>query len=317
MHFFDFYISPNNPPAESNMAQRRSTTIMKLFAHTPKDAWPVLGALAQGALVIIWFLTFPFAPWWVVISLGFIFACCISWNVNSIAHNFVHNPYFSSDVLNRAFGWWQSVIMGFSQQFYDRVHQHHHMGNSDRPDESGETADWVSIYRHGHEGKPESVWTYTFLSIFRDDPVRIFRELYKRRPFDAYWGVFELLSWMALCADGFYLNWRFMLCYLPFFYLGHSLSYLNGYYMHYKANPDLPIAWGVSSSSKLYNFLWFNNGYHAEHHFRPKVHWTKMAALHEEIKDEQLRAGVMVIWPPHALAFLDSKISGKGEHAKD
>ena len=58
--------------------------------------------------------------------------------------------------------------------------------------------------------------------------------------------------------------------FLPFWYLGHCFSYLNGYYRHYGANPDKPIAWGVSSYGKIYNWLFFYNGYHAEHHFRPK-----------------------------------------------
>jgi fatty acid desaturase len=62
----------------------------------------------------------------------------------------------------------------------------------------------------------------------------------------------------------------------------------------------------VSSYGKLYNAIWFNNGYHAEHHYKPKVHWTKMDQLHEQIRQEQIKAGVHVIKPPHALGFLDS-----------
>ncbi len=69
----------------------------------------------------------------------------------------------------------------------------------------------------------------------------------------------------------------------------------------------MPLAWGVSSYHKLYNLIWFNNGYHAEHHYRPKVHWTKMRELHLQIREEQKRAGVHVINPPHALGFLDSE----------
>ncbi|MBV8639782.1 MAG: fatty acid desaturase, partial [Verrucomicrobia bacterium] len=68
---------------------------------------------------------------------------------------------------------------------------------------------------------------------------------------------------------------------------------------------DKPIAWGVSSYHKWYNLIWFNNGYHAEHHFRPKLHWTKMKQFHEEILEAQRREGVRVIVPPHALGFLD------------
>ena len=41
--------------------------------------------------------------------------------------------------------------------------------------------------------------------------------------------------------------------------------------VRYGGNPDKPIAWGVSSYNKLYNWNWFYSGYHAEHHFRPKV----------------------------------------------
>jgi hypothetical protein len=47
-----------------------------------------------------------------------------------------------------------------------------------------------------------------------------------------------------------FINWRFMLFFLPFWYLGHCFSYLNGYYRHYGANPDKPIAWSVRATEK-------------------------------------------------------------------
>ena len=68
---------------------------------------------------------------------------------------------------------------------------------------------------------------------------------------------------------------------------------------------------GVSSYHRLYNLIWFNNGYHAEHHFRPKMHWTKMQQVHEQFAEEQKRAGVRVIKPPHALGFLDPDLPEK------
>jgi fatty acid desaturase len=87
------------------------------------------------------------------------------------------------------------------------------------------------------------------------------------------------------------------------------LSYLNGYYRHYGGNPDEPIAWGVSTYHKLYNWTWFYNGYHAEHHFRPKVHWTRMQVLRDQIVDQQRAAGVRVIKVPHALGFLEHDLT--------
>ena len=82
---------------------------------------------------------------------------------------------------------------------------------------------------------------------------------------------------------------------------------MNGYFLHFGANPDVPIAWGVSSYHRLfYNWLWFNNGYHAKHHYRPKMHSSELPKFHRQIQPEQEAGGVRVIQPPHALAFLDA-----------
>jgi hypothetical protein len=88
---------------------------------------------------------------------------------------------------------------------------------------------------------------------------------------------------------------------------------LNGYFRHYGGNPDKPIAWGVSSYGKIYNWLFFYNGYHAEHHFRPKVHWTKMEKFHQNIADMQKAEGVRVIDHAHMLGFLDPNLPKRGE----
>ena len=104
------------------------------------------------------------------------------------------------------------------------------------------------------------------------------------------------------------LNWRFFAFFLPFWYLGHCVSYLNGYFEHFGGNPDEPMAWGVSSYNRPYNWVWFNNGYHAEHHYRPRAHWTRMKTLHQQIEQEQRDNGVRVIKPPHAFGFLDPDV---------
>jgi fatty acid desaturase len=148
---------------------------MKIFAHSTKDAIPVLCALAHTGYLILLFAIFPATPWWLLGALGFIYSVSISWNINGIAHNFIHNPYFVWPPLNRAFSWLLSVTVGFSQQFYDLVHHRHHQGNSDRKDANGDTIDWLSIYRHSHDDEAENAWTYTFFGYFRDDPKLIFQ----------------------------------------------------------------------------------------------------------------------------------------------
>jgi hypothetical protein len=71
------------------------------------------------------------------------------------------------------------------------------------------------------------------------------------------------------------------------------------------ANPDLPIPTRVSTYGRLYNTVFMNKGYHAEHHHRPKQHWTKMHALKLETLVEQQAARVRVLRAPHFLGFLD------------
>jgi fatty acid desaturase len=226
--------------------------------------------------------------------------------------------------MNRVFGVIESIACCFSQTYYDAVHMQHHKGNADRPDEHGETVDWISIYKHGHDGEAENPWGYVFLSFFRDNPAAIKRELAKRGKADVRWGTIELTAFisalvtMALIVPtnpiGF-INWRYMLFFLPFFYLGHCFSYLNGYFRHYGANPDKPIAWGVSSYGKIYNWIFFYNGYHAEHHFRPKVHWTKMEQFQRQIAKLQKQERVRVINHAHMLGFLDPNLPRRGQPA--
>ena len=292
----------------------RLTTDSKVFAHTRWDILPAVAGFFHFAYLLGLYFLFPYAPLWVMLILGFLYSLMINANVNGVSHNFIHNPFFRSHLLNRLYSIIESIACCFSQTYYDVVHMQHHKGNADRPDEHGQTVDWISIYKHGHAGEAESAWTYTFMSFLRDDMDAIRRELRKRGKREVIWGNIELacvgltLFTMAIIVPTnpiHFINWKFMLYFLPFFYLGHCFSYLNGYYRHYGANPDKPIAWGVSSYGKIYNWLFFYNGFHAEHHFRPKVHWTKMEEFRQSIEDVQKAEGVRTISHAHMLGWLD------------
>lgn len=277
---------------------------MRIFSHSKWDIVPVMAAFAHLAFNVWLIAGFDGRPLWLSALLGCIYAISISWNINGVSHNFIHTPYFRPRWMNYAFSLLESVAIGFSQTFYHWIHMRHHAGNSDRQDANGGTVDWLSIYRHGKDGKPENVWGYTFFSFFRDDMPDIPRRIARRNPFAAKWGKFELACFIGFVLAALIYNWRAVLFFAPFYYLGNCLSSLNGYYEHLNSNPDMPIAWGVSSYNRLYNWLWFGNGYHAEHHYRPGCHWMKIKALHQQIKEEQARANVHVIGTCHALGFL-------------
>src|SRR5881296_2383360 len=140
----------------------RPTTNSRLFAHTRWDAVPAAAGLFHLAYFVSLFVLYPHAPLWVMLILGFIYSLMVNANINGVGHNFIHNPFFRSKIVNRLFGVTQSIANCFSQTMYDGVHMQHHKGNADRPDETGQTIDWLSIYKHGHEGEPEGPWKYVF-----------------------------------------------------------------------------------------------------------------------------------------------------------
>lgn len=276
----------------------------RLLAHSLWDLIPVALGLAHFAFVL-WLVTaFHDLSWWAYVPLGLGYAISLSWSINSISHNQIHNAYFTPAWLNRAFDLLLSVTIGFSQTLYRDIHNRHHRGNSDLPGPDGKTIDPLSIYLRGKNGQPENPWAYTFLSFFRDDPKPIYNEMRRKRPKDARWVQVEIYVTVAFYLLLAVYDWQAVLVLLPFWYLGQALSSLNGYYEHFGGNPDLPIAWGVSAYSPLYNLLWMNNGYHAEHHYRPKMHWTQVKAYHRQIARQQQEAGVKDIPLAHGLGFL-------------
>jgi hypothetical protein len=75
--------------------------------------------------------------------------------------------------------------------------------------------------------------------------------------------VAALWTAMASLAPGFFLT-----TYLPGWLLGLALCQLQGHYEH---------AHGTTSYyGRLYNFLFFNDGFHVEHHAKPARHWTEL-----------------------------------------
>src|SRR6202021_1383033 len=116
------------------MAKKPTTGIL---AYSTWDVIPVGLAFVHLAYLVGFIVLFPHLPWWAVVLLGLVYAVSISWNLNGISHNFIHNPYFRSPLANRLFSVLESLAMLFSQQFYDLIHRRHHSGNADRPDEAG------------------------------------------------------------------------------------------------------------------------------------------------------------------------------------
>ena len=75
-----------------------------------------------------------------------------------------------------------------------------------------------------------------------------------------------LSLWLAIAsrAPTFFLS-----VYVPGYVAGLMLCAVHGYYEHHR---------GASSHyGKIYNVLFFNDGYHVEHHAHPEMHWANLS----------------------------------------
>jgi Fatty acid desaturase len=180
-----------------------------IWRFSRRDSILVAFAALHGAMLAMW----PLAP---VIALG------VWWNANTIAHNFIHRPFFRSAGINRLFSAALSVLLGIPQTLWRDRHLAHHAG-----------VEWR----------------------LRVSP-RLGVET-----------ALVLCLWSTLAARNAHF---FLLVYLPGYLAGLALCAMQGHWEHALGRP-------TSHYGRAYNFLCFNDGYHAEHHADPAIHWTMLA----------------------------------------
>jgi hypothetical protein len=86
-----------------------------VLRHSRWDALPVALAALHGGLLV----AAPSAP---VVAVG------LWWNSNTVAHYFLHRPFFRGRALNVAFGLYLTVLLGVPQTLWRERHLAHHAG---------------------------------------------------------------------------------------------------------------------------------------------------------------------------------------------
>jgi len=283
-----------------------------VFRYTGYDAIPAVCTMSHFALILVSCLAFQSLPAWAVVVAFCAIVFCYCWNVQSISHNFIHNPFFTSEWLNRAFSVLESVAIGIPQTIYFHYHMNHHFGDNDAKGPDGTTRDWGSTYRHGKGNQPEAFWSYCLIGFFRFELGPCFRMIFRYGGRHVFLLLAESLVLGAVWLTMLYLNWRYFLYfYLPSYYLGWVLIYAHTYFLHYGAKPGDYYANSVSSYHRLYNWMFFNNGFHQEHHWDPKAHWTKMSRVRKQILPQMIIHQTRILRGPHITVFLEDWLNGR------
>jgi fatty acid desaturase len=183
-----------------------------------------------------------------------------------------------------------SLLLGGPQTLYRFHHLHHHRYNNDAPDpETGTTKDLSSTWRFSQwPGFEEGFLSYALQGYFRSDFGVFLREAKKRQMLG--WVIVESAAWLGLLVVlGIVNPLGLAFFYLPVWYLGNAAAQAENYLEHHGALPGNRKTDSVSSYGKLYNLIWFNNGFHQEHHYRPQVHWTRVPDVKDLLPPESER----------------------------
>jgi hypothetical protein len=130
-------------------------------------------------------------------------------------------------------------------------------------------------------GLPQNLWKARHLAHHRDQRFR-WRPLYREWIAEGAL-VFLLWAGMAVFAPRFLL-----MVYLPGWLIGLGLCDLHGRLEHARG--------AVSHYGWIYNWLFFNDGYHVEHHARPGRHWTTLSDTREASESNVSRWPAVLRW---------------------
>ncbi len=282
----------------------------RFFRYSAWDVLPALGGVVQVAFLLWTVFAFPTLSWWALVPAFVVVTFAYCWNLQCVSHNFIHNPFFRSVWLNRIYGVLETLAIGMPHILYHHYHLNHHAGDNDAKGPNGTTRDWSSIYRYGKGDAPEAFWRYCLFSFFRVEVGPVVRVTIRHGRGHIGQAIAETAVLAAFWVYLACFHLPYFLCfYLPSFFLGWVVSYAEGYLEHFGAQPGNPFANSVSSYNRLYNLLWFNNGYHQEHHWDPKRHWTKMKALHEEIRPQMEANHTRILRGPHLTALVEDYLN--------
>lgn len=258
----------------------------RVLAHSRLDALLIALSAVETGLVLGAGARFDSLSWAALAGLAAVKVFLNCTNYQCVAHHFIHNPFFRAAAANRVFAVLNTLALGIPQSLYKVHHLNHHRYGSDP---GGAAKDFSSIYRFSRrQPRAESLLSYAFVGPARADLRGLWegaRRMKLRGQVVAETAALALF-WLALCGLNF---WFFVVFYLPVWYLGQVAAHAENYQEHYLARPGSRLTDSVSCYNRFYNLLWFNNGYHQEHHLRPRVHWTKIKAVRAEMLPESER----------------------------
>jgi fatty acid desaturase len=263
---------------------------MRIFRHTRLDALLVGLSILEVALRTTLVIAFVQCPVW-LLAVGLIVLVLLNGsNYQCAGHYCIHSPYFAAAPLNSAFSILNSLALLAPQSLYKIHHLNHHRYGNDFCNETvATTQDRSSTYRYEtspHAG--ENPWRYALLSPLRQELAPLMAEIHSP---GERWQLAIESSFIAGYIAA--IVWHAPATGIVFgavsIYLGMIAAAIENWAEHAGAMPGSRLTDAVSCYGWFYNAVWFNNGYHQEHHYRPSVHWTRLPSLRKRMLPDTKR----------------------------
>ena len=260
-----------------------------MWKYTPWDSLLVLITCSELALKIGWGLYAESAPLWLNLMMVSLLVFLYFYNFIVVNHEFMHTSFFNSKRLNNFYLVLSSANLMYPMSIIKAGHNDHHIYNNDKL-KNGTTQDLTSTWLMGKKGQQEHFLPYALLGFFRQNAPSELKKMIpelKTKSFGQFL-YYEIGFALLVCSIICFINWQwFLFGILPTMYFGWVLTDTQNYFEHHRAtDPENRYANSVSYYGKIYNFFWFNEGYHQEHHLEPTCHWTERPSLRQ--KNEEL-----------------------------
>jgi fatty acid desaturase len=222
------------------------------------------------------------------------FSCYLGIACGAITHNHNHCPTFSGRRLNNGFGHLLTLFYGYPTLMWIPTHNMNHHRFINR------SGDATITWRYTNKHNLFIASTYFFVSSwFQSEPIKRYiarakatnPHLYSRIRFQyVLWALFYP-AMLALAVGIHHGDGNGTGLYVWFFSVivpalcSISLIMFFNYVQHVHTD-----SWSQQDHSRnftgpVFNFLFFNNGYHTVHHDHQGLHWSRLPVAHAKIAD--------------------------------
>ncbi|MBA3772886.1 MAG: fatty acid desaturase [Ramlibacter sp.] len=246
----------------------------KIF-RTPVDVWPTL--LVTSLFVVLLLLYYYVHNIWLMATCS---ALLLPARLSVVAynHNHIHNLTFASSALNRLFEvvmFFQTGTTPFSGTLNHIVGHHACYFEPSSDTLNTRRSDGSHLGRHEFSLR-SALWHYPSCITHSRGKSKL------RAKFIIYTVLCALLLGALVAYDPTAALIVFVVPMLIMLYLLKWAAYAH--------HSGLPMGDDFTASrthtGKFYNWLTWNAGYHAAHHFRQTLHWSKLPNYHAELADK-------------------------------